>query len=129
MVGAAYAYFNYTFSRFNFINFSEWVFYTGDGTIFEPEEPRYIVLFHSSLQGDVSQVLKKVNNKAGYPVLAIDLSQNRRPGQEDTIHLTAGINTLLKVIARFRVTHSPSVLLIERQKNTLYKQATLLENL
>lgn len=129
MVAAAYAYYSYTFSRFNFINFSEWVFYTGDGTVFEPQDARYLLVFHSSLQGEIDEVLLKVNNSANLPVLVLDLAQTRKPSKENVIHITAGINTLLKAISRFHIRHSPSVLIIERQSGPLYKQASLVESL
>ena len=47
MIAAAFAYFNYKFSEYKFIDFSEWVFYE-DQALFIPTRERYLVLFYSS---------------------------------------------------------------------------------
>ncbi|GHV03625.1 hypothetical protein AGMMS50229_03210 [Campylobacterota bacterium] len=129
MVAIAFAYANYRFARLHFIDFSEWVFYTGDGTVFEPMDDSYILLFYSSLQSDAPTIAKAINNKNGFPILALDLAQTRLNSQDNVIYITAGINTLLPVLRRFNVIYSPSVMLIERQKGALFKQSTLVESL
>ncbi|MDR2639734.1 MAG: hypothetical protein LBC09_07865 [Helicobacteraceae bacterium] len=129
MIAASFAYYNYKFSRFNFINFGEWVFYTGDNEIFAPKEEIYILLVFSGAQEDAKSILRRYKNDKRLPVLAVDLAQGRKPSEGGVIYLTAGINTLLGVVHRFRVTSSPSALLIERQKGDLYKQKTLIERL
>jgi hypothetical protein len=129
MAASAYGYYSYKFSRLNFVDFGEWVFYTGDGDIFEPNGDMYAVLFYSALQEEAMNVLRRVNNAKQLPVLAIDLSQSRQPSINNVVFVTAGINTLLPLLRRFNITHSPSLMLIKREKGALYKQATLVEYL
>ncbi|MGE4295045.1 MAG: hypothetical protein AB7E49_05030 [Campylobacterales bacterium] len=129
MVAAAYTYFHITFSRFNFINFTEWVFYTGDTTVFEPDAQRYLVVVYSSFQKEADEILKGVHNPKAHPVLLIDLSQSRKPSSGETIYLTAGMNTLLETVQRFHIRHSPSAFWIERRSEGLYKQASAVERL
>ena len=129
MVAAAYAYFHHTYSRFNFIDFSQWVFYTGDGTVFEPSHERYLLVVYSSLQGDGEEVLARVHNPKALPVLMIDLSQARKPSKKEVVYLTAGMNTLLETVQRFNIRHAPSALWIERRSKSVYKQASLMEAL
>jgi hypothetical protein len=129
MAASCFVYFNYKFSRFNFVNFSEWTFYTGDGETFSPKEEAYILLVYSSLQEDADGAITRIRNVKNLPIVAIDLAQNRKPSKDGAIYVTAGINVLLNVVHRFHITRSPSVLLIERQNGFLYKQETLVEEL
>jgi hypothetical protein len=132
MVGIAFAYFNYKFSRFNFIDFSQAVLYS-QSEIFAPQDEAYITLIFSSSQESASAIAKRINNRRNLTILAIDLAQNREScddfsgAKSRVICLTAGINTLLSYVRRFNIDHSPSAFVIERQKNSLYKQATLVE--
>ncbi|MDR2151693.1 MAG: hypothetical protein LBO72_02625 [Helicobacteraceae bacterium] len=127
LAAACFVYYNYKFSRFNFIDFSEQVFYTGDGDLFFPSEDAYILLIYSDPQEDAKSIVKRVKNVKNLPILALDLAQGRKPSENGIIYMTAGINTLLRVVHRFNVTKSPSVLLLQRQKGALYKQGTLIE--
>jgi hypothetical protein len=129
MVAASFAYFNYKFSRFNFIDFSEWIFYTGDNEIFAPKEEAYVLLVYSGMQEEATSIIRRVRNKNNLTVLAVDLAQGRKPSENGVIYLTAGMNSLLNVVHRFHIVRSPSALLIERQKGALYKQGTLREEL
>jgi hypothetical protein len=129
MTAATFAYYNHKFSRFNFIDFGEWIFYSGESEIFAPKEEAYIMIVFSSLQEDASDVIKRVRNVKNLPIIAIDLAQNRKPSENGVIFITAGINALLSVVHRFHITHSPCVLLIERQSGARYKQATFIERL
>lgn len=128
-VAGAYGYYNYKFSRFHFVDFSELVFYTGDGTVFEPVEESYILFLYSSLQGGFEEFKSRINNSGGVTILVVDLAQTRRESADNVIYITAGINTLLPLIRRFNVLHSPSVMLIKREKGTLFKQESRLEKL
>ncbi|MDR0665395.1 MAG: hypothetical protein LBF86_07755 [Helicobacteraceae bacterium] len=127
MAAASFVYYNYKFSRFNFIDFGQWTFYTGDGDIFAPTEEAYILIIYSEMQEDARSVIKRVKNVKNLTILAVDLAQGRKPSENGAIYMTAGINTLLNVVHRFHITKSPSVLLLERQKGDLYKQGTLIE--
>ncbi len=120
MIAAAFAYYNYKYSQYRFINFKETILYT-KSKIFEPKAERYIVVTYSSHMGDIEDKLEPLARKN--EVLAIDLYQNRRRKEGNIIYLTAGTNTLLKIIHRFHIREVPSYFMIKKQNdNGLYKQ-------
>ena len=125
MVASVYAYYSHLYARFNSVDFSQWILYTGDGTLFEPTEERYVLLFVSSYQEPIDQILLRLDNRENLPVLALDLSQSRSPSQEGVIFVTSGINTLLNYVRRFQIFYVPTALVIERQSGSLYKQDSL----
>lgn len=120
MIAAAFAYFNYKYSQYKFINFKETILYTKN-QIFEPRKDRYIVVVYSSKMGDIEDALKPLAAKNS--VLAIDLYQQRRDNKKGIVYATAGTNTLLKIIHRFHIREVPSYFMIKKQNdNGLYKQ-------
>lgn len=126
MIAAAFAYFNYKFSEYKFIDFHDWVFYQ-DKAIFTPTEPYYIVVLYSSnVPGAVEKLTRE---KAKYPILAIDYYQKAPPSNRNVIFLRSGTNTTLKFIQRFNVYHSPTVFTIKKNKETLYKQDSMIREL
>jgi len=124
MVAAAYAYFHYTYSRYNVIDFSQWTFYAKEA-LFVPDKPEYIVLVFSSRQSPPEVLLDKINPEL--PVIAVDLSQHRFEAHENVTFVTAGINTLLPMIQRFHLTRVPAVFAIEQKRDQTYKQSTAVE--
>lgn len=126
MVALAFAYFNYKFSEYKFINFNEWVFYE-EKKVFLPEAPYYIVIFYSSNLPGTTEQLRKL--KAKYPVIAIDYYQKAPSSTPDIIFLKSGTNTNLKLIQRFNIYHSPTVFTIKKIKETLYKQDSMIREL
>ena len=126
MIAAAFAYFNYKFSEYKFINFSEWVFYQ-KSDLFTPEEPYYLVIFYSSkVEGTVEQISKA---ETEYPVIAIDYYQQDVESTENVTFLRAGTNTNLQFIQRFNIYKSPTIFLIKQSKETLYKQDSMIREL
>ncbi len=120
MVAGAFAYYNYKFSQYRFIDFKETILYTKKD-IFQPVDERYIVVVYSSHMGEIGKALGALASKER--VLAIDLYQKRRESDKRVIYLTAGTNTLLKIIHRFHIREVPSYFLIKRQNDKgLYKQ-------
>ncbi|BBG64936.1 hypothetical protein NNO_0234 [Hydrogenimonas sp.] len=120
MIAAAFAYFNYKYSQYRFINFKEMILYT-KSQIFVPDKERYIVVIYSSHMGDIEESLKRLGKKNS--VLAIDLYQQRRESGAGVIYATAGTNTLLKIIHRFHIREVPSYFMIKRENDKgLYKQ-------
>ncbi len=126
MIAAAFAYFNYKFSEYKFINFEEWVFYS-QTEIFTPTADRYIVVFFSSKSPDTMKHIK--NSKSSYPIIAIDYYQQRFSSNENVIFLRSGTNTMLKLIQRFNIYKSPSVFIIKKSKDKLYKQDSMIREL
>jgi len=122
MIALAFGYFNYKYSQYKFINFKETILYT-KSKLFEPDKERYIVVVYSSHMGNIDRSLEPLAAKNS--VLAIDLYQKRREPENRIVYLTAGTNTLLKLIHRFHIREVPSYFMIEKQNEKgLYKQAS-----
>ena len=123
MIGIAFAYFNYKFSEYKFINFKEWVLYE-KSALFSPKEPYYTLLIYNSKVKMPQDFLDLKNQK--YPLLALDFAQNKFPNENNLTFLTAPTNTLLKVIQRFNIYKVPSLLIIKQSKESLYKQDSMI---
>ncbi|WOE69695.1 hypothetical protein [Hydrogenimonas thermophila] len=120
MIAIAFAYFNYKYSQYKFINFKETILYT-KSQIFVPKKERYIVVIYSSHMGSIEKNLANLKQKNS--LLVIDLYQQRRESTPNVIYATAGTNTLLKIIHRFHIREVPSYFMIKKQnENGLYKQ-------
>jgi len=119
MIAGAFAYYNYKFSQFKFFNFKDNTFYQ-QKSLFVPNKNRYTVLIYSSNMSDPKKLIKKI--KTDKKILAIDLYQNRFEENNQTIFITSGINTLLKVIQGFNIYNVPVVFDIKKFNNKLYKQ-------
>ena len=119
MVAGAFAYYNYKFSEFKFFNFKDNIFYTKND-IFKPSREHYTIIIYSSNMSDRKKLTKKIKTK--YKILAIDLYQQRFKEENSTIYLTAGMNTLLKIVQNFNIYQVPVVFDIKKFNNVLYKQ-------
>ena len=126
MIAASFAYFNYKFAEYKFINFSEWTFYEKKA-IFTPKEDYYIVVFYSSKIKGTYEKLRDAN--ASYPILAIDYYQQTFDNSKRTQSLRAGTNTTLKLIQRFNIYKSPTIFIIKKVKEKLYKQDSMIHEL
>ena len=123
MIASAYAYFNYKFSEFKFIDFDKWIFYEKKD-IFKPKDRKYIVILFSSRKDNLRKIAKKIKNR--YKILAIDIYQKRFENSKKVIYLTAGINRLIAFIQRFNIYTVPSIFIIKRVKNGKYKQDSMI---
>jgi hypothetical protein len=119
MIAGAFAYYNYKFSEFKFFNFKDNVFYTKND-IFIPSHEYYTIMIYSSNMSDREKLTHKIKTK--YKILAIDLYQQRFKEENSTIYLTAGMNTLLKIVQNFNIYQVPVVFDIKKFNNVLYKQ-------
>ena len=126
MIAAAFAYFNYKFSEYKFIDFKEWVFYE-KSDIFTPTQEKYIVVFYSSKEPSTMDKLAKVN--LNIPIIAIDYYNQVRKNSKTTTFLRSGTNTSLKFIQRFNIYNSPSIFFIKKHKDFLYKQDSMIRTL
>ncbi|MFK5881624.1 MAG: hypothetical protein QM482_05370 [Sulfurospirillum sp.] len=124
MIAGAFAYFNYRFSEYKFIDFGRWIYYE-KSDIFIPKAQKYTIVIYSSNMQDINQVLQKINRSN--PIIAVDLYQKRRGKKADVIYLTSGMNTLLKLIQRFNIYEVPSAFRIKKFKKLLYKQDSMIE--
>ncbi len=126
MIASAYAYFNYRFAEYKFINFDKWVFYEKKD-IFKPMDKEYVVVIYSSRKNDIQKILKRVKNKV--KILAVDIYQKRFKNSDRVIYLTTGINTILALIQRFNVYRVPSIFMIKKVKKYRYKQDSMIETI
>jgi len=100
MIAAAFAYFNYKFSEYKFIDFKDWVFYEKND-IFTPQADKYIVIFYSSKEKGTME--KLANTNLNIPILAIDYYNEVQTKSENTIFLRSGTKTSLSFIQRFNI--------------------------
>jgi len=126
MIAAAFAYFNYKFSEYKFIDFKEWVFYE-KSDIFTPKKEKYIVVFYSSKEPHTMEELAHIN--LNIPIIAIDYYNQVRENSSTTTFLRSGTDTSLKFIQRFNIYNSPSIFFIKKQKDSLYKQDSMIRKL
>ena len=126
MIAAAFAYFNYKFSEYKFIDFKEWIFYE-KSAIFTPSADKYVVVFYSSKDKDTMELLSKINLKL--PVLAIDYYNEVRKNSIGTTFLRSGTKNSLSFIQRFNIYESPSIFFIKKSKESLYKQDSMIRKL
>ncbi|MCF6309918.1 MAG: hypothetical protein L3J19_05525 [Sulfurimonas sp.] len=126
MIAVAFAYFNYKFSEYKFIDFKEWVFYEKKD-IFTPSADKYIVVFYSSKVQDTASLLQSID--LNIPILAIDYYNEVYPNSQNTTFLRSGTRTSLSFIQRFNIYESPSIFFIKKTKDTLYKQDSMIRKL
>ena len=126
MIAVAFAYFNYKFSEYKFINFDEWVFYEKKD-IFKPNAEKYIVIFYSSKDRDSAKLI--ANTNLNHPILAIDYYNEVYENSQYTTFLRSGTKTSLNFIQRFNIYEIPSVFFIKKTKESLYKQDSMIRKL
>jgi hypothetical protein len=126
MVASAYAYFNFKFSEYRFIDFNNYTFYTKKD-IFIPKENIYVLLMYSSHSS--GQIDKIKDLKVKYPIIALDIHQKRFESNDRVIYVTTGINSIINIIQKFNFYNTPTLLFIERQKGLVYKQSSQLSPL
>ncbi len=126
LIAASFAYFNFKFSEYKFINFKEWVFYEKND-VFIPKEEKYIVIFYSSRQKMTMDKLSTIDLKI--PILAIDYYNNVQENSKNTIFLRSGTKNSLNFIQRFNIYESPSIFFIKKIKDSLYKQDSMIRKL
>ena len=126
MVAGAFAYFNYKFSEYKFIDFKTFAYYE-KSDIFKPTAEKYIIVFYSSREKGTMDKLAKLN--LNLPILAIDYYNKVRTNTEKTTFLRSGTNTSLKFIQRFNIYSAPSIFFIKRVKDSLYKQDSMIRKL
>ncbi|MDA7817127.1 hypothetical protein N9A28_02935 [Sulfurimonas sp.] len=126
MIAGAFAYFNYKFSEYKFINFKEWVFYEKKD-IFKPSQEKYVVVFYSSKDKETASLLSKT--KLPLPILAIDYYNEVYENTSNTTFVRAGTKTSLDFIQRFNIYQSPSIFFIKKTKDSIYKQDSMIHKL
>jgi len=123
MVAAFFFYYNYKFQTYKFLDFSKLILYS-KSDIFEPKEDEYYLLIFSSKMSNLDSLLQKI--KHDYPIIALDIFQNR-VDRNDVLYLSAGINTIIKIIQFLNIYEVPVVLKIKRYHKKVYKQDSPIE--
>ncbi|WP_455757695.1 hypothetical protein [Sulfurimonas sp.] len=126
MIASAFAYFNYKFSEYKFIDFKEWIFYE-KSDIFIPKNDKYIIVFYSSREKDTMKQL--ADTDLNIPIIAIDYYNQVRPNTKTTTFLRSGTKNSLSFIQRFNIYESPSIFFIKKHKDFLYKQDSMIRKL
>jgi len=126
MIAGAFAYFNYKFAEYKFINFNKIVFYE-KSTIFKPTKDKYIVIFYSSKHQEALNSLKKTKLKL--PIIATDYYNTAQVNTNGVTFLRSGTKTTLAFIQRFNIYNSPSVFFIKKSKDSIYKQDSMIRKL
>ena len=126
MIAAAFAYFNYKFAEYKFVNFDEWIFYE-KRDLFKPDKNRYLVVFYSSKAGNTATLLQNATTK--YPIIAVDYYQQNFESTPNVRFIRSGTNTTLQFIQRFNIYHTPCVFIIKKVKEGLYKQDSMIREL
>ena len=126
LIALAFAYFNYKFSEYKFIDFKKWSFYE-KSDIFTPKEEKYIVIFYSSRESGTQNKLANIN--LNIPIIAIDYYNTVRANSKTTTFLRSGTKNSLNFIQRFNIYESPSIFFIKKSKDTLYKQDSMIRKL
>lgn len=126
LVAGAFAYFNYKFSEYKFIDFNDWIFYEKQD-LFKPDQKSYLVVFYSSKEPHIVDKIRETKNSL--PILAIDYYQRNFISDENVIFLKSGTETTLKFIQRFNIYDVPTVFIIKKVKESLYKQDSMIQKL
>ncbi len=126
MIAIAFAYFNYKFQEYKFIDFNQWLVYE-KGKIFTPDEERYLVIFYSSKKAGTVENINKLRPR--YKILAIDYYQQDFNSNKHVTYVRSGTNTILSIVQRFNIYKTPSVFIIKKVKEGLYKQDSIIAEL
>lgn len=122
MIAGAFAYYNYKFSEFKFIDFSEFIVYT-KSDIFTPVSDDYLFIIYNSKDKTSLKKLKKI--KSNSPIILLDYYQSLNTvsiGDSNVTEIKAGTDTFIKIVQRFNVYELPTLFFIKEFKNDTYKQ-------
>lgn len=119
MIAVVFAYNNYRFSQYKFIDFSQLIFYQ-KSEIFVPKDERYLLVLFSSNGTKLSEILPK--NGKNLSVIAVDFAQKRLDSNATLNYVSADINTILKLLWTLNIKELPSSVEILHHKGKIYKQ-------
>ncbi|WP_169776778.1 hypothetical protein [Campylobacter mucosalis] len=124
MIAVVFAYNNYRFSKYKFIDFSQMTFYE-KSDIFSPKHDKYLLIVFSSNQMPLSKILDKTNTNL--PIIAVDMFQKRYDTNSSLSYVSSDINTILKLINTLNITHIPSSVKLIKSSDEIYKQDSKIE--
>lgn len=119
LVASVFAFNNYRFSKYKFIDFDSLIFYE-KSEIFTPKDEKFLLVVFSSNMSNFKEILE-ISNK-NLPVVAIDIFQKRLANEENLSYITSDINTILKLMNLLSITSLPSSVEVIHQDKKIYKQ-------
>ena len=126
LVAGVFAYDNYRFAKFKFIDFSQTILYTKND-IFTPKKNYYYMLVFSSKMSNIDTLLKQIPKN--YPIIAIDFYQKIYKNRDKVIFVRAGTNTMISIIRKFNIKSLPVYFEIKRYNKNLFKQESVKKEL
>jgi hypothetical protein len=124
LVAGFFAYDNYRFSKFKFINFNQTILYSKNN-IFTPKQNNYYMLVFSSKMSNIDTLIKKIPKN--YPIIAVDMYQKVYNNKKNIIFLRTGTNTIISIIRKFNIKEVPVYFEIKRYNKSLFKQNSTLK--
>ena len=119
LVAAVFAYNNYRFSKYKFVDFATLTFYERS-EIFTPKSKEFLLVVFSSNMGNLDEILQISNQNL--PIVAVDLAQKRVQNEENLTFMTSDINTILKLMNLLNIRELPSSVEMIYQDKQIYKQ-------
>ena len=131
MIASAFAYYNYKFAEFKFVDFSKLELFTKND-IFYPKADDYLFIIFNSKDNISLKRIKQLKIKNQTPIILLDYHQKilgiKKIGDSNVTELRTSTNTFLEVIQRFNIYELPSVFFITKYNNrTLYKQDSAIQ--
>jgi len=126
LVAGFFAYDNYRFAKFKFINFNQTILYTKNN-ILTPKQNHYYMLVFSSKMSNIDTLLKKIPKN--YPIIAIDFYQKLYNNKNNIIFVRGGTNTIISLIRKFNIKQVPVYFEIKRYNKNLFKQESIKKEL
>jgi len=122
LVAGFFAYDNYRFSKFKFINFNQTILYSKND-IFTPKQNHYYMLIFSSKMSNIDTLVNKLPKN--YPIIAVDFYQKVYNNKKNIIFVRGGTNTIISLIRKFNIKEVPVYFEIKRYNKNLFKQNSI----
>lgn len=128
-LAAGFFYFQWSYTKFKFIDFQKTSFY-GKDYIFSPLDEEYIIILYNSKSSDMLSLSKKIPNESNLKIMAIDFYQNTNNDiVGNVIPLSAGMDTLLQLSNKFKITKLPVYFKIKRESMNKFVQNSKITNI
>lgn len=128
-LAAWFFYFQWSYTKFKFIDFQKTAFY-GKDYIFSPLDEEYIIILYNSKSSDILSLSKKIPNESNLKIMAIDFYQNTNNDiVGNVIPLSAGMDTLLQLSNKFKITKLPVYFKIKRESMNKFVQNSRITNI
>ena len=126
LVASVFAYNNYRFSKYKFVDFSKLSFYE-KAEIFAPKDDKFLLVIFTSNQSNWREILE-ISDK-NLKVIAVDLFQKRLQNEPNLEFITSDINTILKLMQTLNIQTLPSSVEMKLQSGQIYKQDSKINKL